>query len=140
MVTDIDNLFSDFFREPWSGSLLKPRWDFPYIPNTTRYPIKLETTDNGVTRVYFEVPGVSKEDIEAQYEEETGYLTVMSKPKEQSSDRKDSFCNAKKTFKYQMFVDDLDPDSFEATCDKGVLVITGKKRYKPLTKKYIEIK
>jgi len=125
-----DSFFDDFFRDPWGVSLARPNYS-----NVARYPIRRLRTDNGTFKVEFDVPGAGKDDIEIHYDEETGILTVSSKTEENSKELETS-----RTFSYQVSAYDLDTETIEATCDKGILTIIGKPITKQLTRKRIEIK
>lgn len=128
-----DSFFDDFFRDPWGTSLTRPvRYN-----NLARYPIRSMKTDDGTYKFEFDVPGAGKDDIEILYDEDSGILSVSSKMNESSEEEKSV---SSRTFSYQISVYDMDSETIEASCDRGILVITGKPITKQASQKRIEIK
>lgn len=134
---EIDSLLDDFFRDPWGSSLTRSPWGSSRFANVARYPIRSQRSEDGTIRVEFDVPGADKNNIEILYDEESSILSVASKVEEKSKENK---ITSSRAFNYQLTVYDLDSDSIEATCDKGILTITGKPIEKQLSRKRIEIK
>lgn len=125
-----DRLFEDFFNDPWGLSLARPTQS-----NIGRCPIRRLKTEDGTFKMEFDVPGAGKDDIEIHYDEESGVLSVSSKIDESDEGKETS-----RTFSYQVTAYDLDAETVEATCDKGILTIIGSPVVKQPTRKRIEIK
>lgn len=133
---EIDSLLDDFFRDPWGSSLTRSPWGSSRFANVARYPIRSQRVEDGTIKVEFDVPGADKDNIEIHYDEESSILSVSSKMEEKSEKGNAS---SSRVFNYQLTVYDLDSDTIEATCDKGILTIIGKPIEKQLSRKRIEI-
>lgn len=122
-----DSFFADDF---FGGYLYRPTKS-----NVGRYPIRRLKTEDESIKLQFDVPGFDKNDIEIIYDEESNVLSVSSKIEEEAEGK-----NSTRTFSYQVTVYDIDTDTIEAQCDKGILTVTGQPTVKQLTRKRIEIK
>lgn len=137
----LDKMMDEAFGE---GSLMSSSHLLPsswfsindHLMNVARHPVHTTTTNEGV-KIEFDVPGSNKEDLEISYDEISKNLTVSSKTEKKSGTNFEV-----RTFSYSYLLHGYDPNSIEATCDKGVLVITAKllQPKKDNSKRTIEIK
>ena len=145
LETMVNECFGPFLGSswiPWDISPLKQKLDvkstFQKITGNNRNPIRLSKSGD-TTTIEFDVPGLDKENIDIQYDNETSFITVSSKQKS----TEDSIPNkviTEHTFNYRVLVDSIDSDTFEAVCDKGILTITGKSVQNKPNKKQIKIR
>lgn len=98
------------------------------------------TKDENSYSIYVNVPGVKKEDISLNVEDNKVYLEVKRSTKEESEGKciisQRSFTDAKRVYE----LEDINPDSVKAKLENGVLCITISKIVKePEIKKTILI-
>lgn len=129
----VDKMINDFFdrpfgvSSPWFGSFVED-WSH-------NQPIRTKKNENGSLELEFDVPGLDKKDIDLQYDAGSGVLSVSSKTPEAANTTA-----LKRSFEYKTSLFDIDPDTIEAKCEKGVLSVTVRSLQKQPTKKQIEIK
>lgn len=125
-LSAFDRLFDDMlsplslWREPFGGvgltsSILN---DLSSL-NKARNPVRKTTLKNGSVKLEFDVPGLAKEDLQVSYENDI--VEVSSTKKEETENKYSS-----SSFSYRIWAPDLDVESMDATCDKGVLTLTAK--------------
>lgn len=133
----LDLMFDELFGN-WDPVLTRD-WGKARLGNVARYPIRTSNSEDGIVTIEFDVPGADKADMEIHYDEEFGTLTVSSKSEEQTSTDKVKTVS-QRSFSYSVSAHDLDSETIEATCDKGILTVTGKPKIKAPSKRKIEIK
>lgn len=97
----------------------------------SRVPITANSKEDILT-VKFDVPGFDKDDLEISFNENTKLLTVenLQTGKEE----------AKNKIKYTYLLKGYDPETFDASCSKGILIFTAKKHKEKSNTKKILIK
>lgn len=144
---NFNDIIDDFFgssllsRSPWARpNLAMGLFGNPISNNSlsTREPIRTQKYDDGSARIEFDVPGADKSDLEIHYDEKSKMITVSSK-KENIDDHKNMKSVTHHSYEYKVYLGDIDPETLEAECNKGMLIVTGKSNEKKAKHK-IEIK
>lgn len=112
----IDRFFDNFWggRNDWWA----PERGFNRALQSTHFPVTSQKNDDGSLSLFVEVPGYDKEDLTISYNEDTGILSIAS-----NQGSNDENQTRKKTFNYQYTMRGYDPETMEATCEKGILTI-----------------
>lgn len=123
-VSAFDRLFDDMFnplslwREPFGGvGLASSILNDLSFTNKARTPVRKTKLDNGALKLEFDVPGLAKEDLQVSYENDI--VEISSSKKEETEDRYSSV-----GYSYRVWAPNLDVETMEAVCDKGVLTLT----------------
>lgn len=123
-VSAFDRLFDDMlsplsiWREPFGGvGLASSILNDLSFTNKARTPVRKTTLENGALKLEFDVPGLAKEDLQVSYENDI--VEVSSTKKEETENKYSSV-----SYSYRIWAPELDVETIEATCDKGVLTLT----------------
>lgn len=131
------SLFNDDFGlfDPFFNSDL-----FMFNDHKNPNPMKCDIVENDNDfELIFDIPGVNKEDVRIDYENET--LTISASRKSENDKkhyvrRERNFFEVKRSF----YVGEIDENEIKAKMDSGVLTITiPKEKEKVITKKSINI-
>lgn len=136
-VDALDRLFDDMlqgpfglWKEPYRG--IRSLDDFSFV-NVAQHPVRKKQYDDGKVRVEFDVPGLDKKDLQLNYEDDI--LSVTSKSEEETEQSVST-----RSISYKIFAPDLDVETMEATCEKGILVVNASTIKETGNKHTIEIK
>jgi len=123
----IDRFFGDF--NDW--------WLPEQITRDTRnvFPISSRKDENGTLSLFIEVPGYDKEDLVITFNQDTSVLSVSSQ--EETEGEQVAY---RKAFNYRYTLKGYDPESLEATCERGILTIKASPYPKTKNLRKIEIK
>ncbi|HBM80750.1 MAG: Hsp20/alpha crystallin family protein [Clostridiales bacterium] len=122
----IDNFFNDNYMSPMD-----------FFGNS--FNVDMKETDNDYI-IEADVPGVKKEDIELNYED--NYLTVSAKRNDSTESKTDNYVRQERhfgQFSRSFYVDNIDENKIDASFKDGVLKITLPKLKKGMPKRRIDI-
>lgn len=109
-----------FFNDLWGGH--NDFWNLnrhrPIQDVSSHHPITSQKNEDGSLSLFVEVPGFAKEDLAISYNEDTGLLSIAS-----NSEEKSETTFQKRSISYQYAIKGYDPETIEATCEKGILTI-----------------
>ena len=101
------------------------------------FPIDCVALD-GEYKVYADLPGIKKEDINIQFEDST--LTIEAKPKKENKDIKYLIRERNDLkLKRSIYFNDIEEDGIKASLEDGILCVAIKLKKPEKTKKTIEI-
>jgi len=137
------SFFSDpFFRDPWGHFEQMDRWFGDFSPR--RYAPNLEVSDDDkALRVTAELPGMSKDDVRLQIDDN---LLIISGEKKNEEDKKDDgvFRMERYYGYFQRAIplpEDIDKENVDAEFKKGVLTVRIPKLESTKTRgRHIEVK
>lgn len=111
------------------------------LPNTLSTEMKVDIKDNASEYVIeAEVPGVNKEQIKVDYQ--NNYLTIGIESKNEVNEEKENYIRrerASQRMSRSFYIEDINHESIQASYENGVLKILLPKDKKAPTKKTIEI-
>lgn len=129
-----DDYFNQFFKNFFQDG-------FTNLMDITKSPFRVDIkeTDSSYL-VEAELPGVKKEDINVEYN--NNYLTISAKREEKIENTSDNYIKRERHFgelKRSFYVDGIDEDKVEASFSDGILKINLPKQIKGTQRKRIDI-
>lgn len=129
-----DDYFNQFFRNFFGDN-------FAGFMEMNRSPFRVDIREsNDAYLIEAELPGVNKEDINVEYN--NNYLTLSAKREDKATNVADNFVRRERYFgelKRSFYVDDIDENKIEASFKEGILRITLYKQSKGTQRKRIDI-
>ena len=129
-VTDFYNVMDDFFNNDFLGLR-----DFKY----DTFKVDVKEDDNGYA-IEAEMPGVKKEDIAIDYQNDQ--LIIAVQQKQEINDKKDHYIHRERrvaSMQRAISLKDVKVEGITAKLEEGVLKINIPKEEVPKTKRLIEI-
>ena len=136
-----DRFFEDFFRDPFARFQQMDRWFGDFSPS--RFVPSIEVSDEGkALKVTAELPGMEKDDVNLQVED--NMLVISGEKKSESSSDDEGLFRTERYYGYFQraipLPEDIDWENAEAEFKKGVLTVRFPKRETTSRGRRIEVR